>query len=106
MFDTSKVILMNNMFKGCSKLESLQLDNFTTTQVQIMDEMFSGLINLRELHLPKFNTDTQILSSWNNIWKDITQMNLYIHVDSNKKILENKPEGINVTDITNIEELF
>jgi surface protein len=68
-----------------------------------MDEMFSGLTSLTELSLPKFNTKN--LDTCFNIWDGITKLDLHIHEELCEKILRNKPEGINVTNITDNENI-
>ena len=81
--DTSQVTTMASMFKGCTKLTSINFGNINTSKVEVMAEMFfnctiltslnlNGLDtsnvnsmlnmfylcrNLKELHLDNFNTD-------------------------------------------------
>ena len=95
-FKTDKATIMNNMFKGCSSLETLEI-NFNTETVLEMNEMFSGVINLRVLDLTSF--DTTNLVSWTDMWKDITNLNITIDLQKNPNILKNKPEGIVIIDI-------
>ena len=96
-FNTENVVDMSQMFKGCNELISLDLSNLNTENVLYMDEMFADVINLRKLDLSSF--DTRKLISYNNIWKNITELNIIINVDKNEKFLDNIPEGINITDI-------
>ena len=97
-FSTVKVQLMDKMFKGCSSLTTLELNNFDTQIVSSMDEMFSGVTSLKELSLPKFNTQNK--PSCDNIWNGITEMKLKIRTWLNEHILEKKPDGITVENIT------
>lgn len=55
-FNTSNVVVMNDMFDGCSSLTSLDLSGFNTEQVQYMDYMFVGCSSLLSLNLSGFNT--------------------------------------------------
>ena len=66
--------------------------------MNLIDEMFAGVINLKELDLTNF--DTQNVYSCDGIWNDITELNIMINVSKNRYILEYKPEGTNVTDIS------
>ena len=100
-FKTNKVQIMSRMFKDCSGLKNLEINNFDTTKVIEMDEMFSNVINLRQLNLSSFNTRN--LYSWTGIWNNITELNIIIDVDKNQNILENIPDGINITDINEYE---
>ena len=61
-----------------------------------MDEMFSGDINLKKLDLEKF--DRRYLISWNDIWKNITNLTVKIDTSLNEKILDNIPPGIIIID--------
>ena len=54
--NTSNVIIMSSMFKGCSSLKELNLSNFNTNHVSYMDGMFSGCESLKELNISNFNT--------------------------------------------------
>ena len=54
--DTSNVTNMNNMFKGCSSLTSLDLSNFDTSNVSNMSYMFSACSKLTSLNLSNWDT--------------------------------------------------
>ena len=54
--DTSNVTSMSSMFKGCSKLTSVNLTKFNTSNVTNMSSMFSDCKLLTSLDLTKFNT--------------------------------------------------
>ena len=54
--NTSKVKKMNEMFRGCSSLESIDLSNFNTENVVEMSHMFNGCSSLVELNLIAFDT--------------------------------------------------
>ena len=56
-WDTSNVMRMTDMFKGCESLESLDLSSFNTESVENMERMFKDCHNLRELNLSSFNTE-------------------------------------------------
>ena len=55
-FDTGNVTNMNDMFNGCSSLTSLFLSNFNTSNVRYMIRMFEGCSSLRTLDLNSFDT--------------------------------------------------
>ena len=54
--NTSEVILMSRMFKGCSKLTTLDLSTFDTSWVYRMDNMFEGCSSLTSVNVSSFNT--------------------------------------------------
>ena len=54
--DSSKLKTMIDMFKGCNRLEKLNLKNLDTSNVDNMYNTFSGCTNLKELDLSSFNT--------------------------------------------------
>ena len=56
-WDTSNVMRMTDMFKGCESLESLDLSSFNTENVENMERMFKDCHNLRELDIRSFNTE-------------------------------------------------
>ena len=56
MINTSNVTNMQNMFKNCSNLKSLDLSNFDTSNVTKMYSMFYGCSNLETLDLSNFST--------------------------------------------------
>ena len=55
-FYTQNVEIMWDMFKGCSKLSFLYINNFDTSQVTDMESMFEGCSNLVSLNISNFNT--------------------------------------------------
>ncbi len=55
--NTSKVIDINSMFRGCSSLSSLDLSGFNTENVQDMSYMFYGCSSLTNLDLSGLKTD-------------------------------------------------
>ena len=55
-FDTSKVTSMDGMFSGCNALTSLDLSNFDTSKVTLMAAMFEGCSSLTSLDLSGWNT--------------------------------------------------
>lgn len=48
---------MNNMFRSCSALESLDLSMFNTENVTSMPNMFNGAKKLKTLNVSSFNTE-------------------------------------------------
>ena len=59
---------MENMFKGCSSLKSIDLSSFNTTNVNNMARMFSHCSSLESIDLSSFNT-----TNANNV-KDMSWM--------------------------------
>ncbi len=55
-FDTSNVTNMQNMFKGCNALSSLDVSGFNTTKVTTMQNMFNGCKALKKLDVTSFDT--------------------------------------------------
>ena len=103
-FKTTDAIVLNNMFKGCSSLTLLEINNFNVKNVNYMNEMFSGVTSLRYLDLSSFDTNNVI--SCDNIWKDIYNLTIKIDVSKNKKLLENKPDGIIIANETNLNDFI
>ena len=48
---------MSYMFRECSSLKELNLNNFNTNNVTNMSGMFNGCSSLKELNLNNFNTN-------------------------------------------------
>ena len=55
-FNTSNVIYMDGMFGGCSSLTRMDLNNFDTSKVRNMHDMFTACTSLKSLDLSNFNT--------------------------------------------------
>ena len=56
-FDTSNVITLKGIFKGCESLKQIKgLNNFNTNNVLDFSEMFSSCSNLTSLNVSNFNT--------------------------------------------------
>ncbi len=55
-FNTSKVADMSGMFEGCTQLTTLDVSHFDTRNVQSMASMFSGCTNLTSLNTSGLNT--------------------------------------------------
>ena len=53
---------MNNMFEGCSSLETIDMSAFDMSRVSGMSSMFSGCSKLKNLTLPSTAIGTQYLS--------------------------------------------
>ena len=54
--NTASSTSMQQMFSGCTRLQSLDLSTFSTDRVTNMSGMFSGCANLSSLDLSRFNT--------------------------------------------------
>ena len=57
-FSTDSVTTMHCMFMGCSKLEELDLSNFTNPKVQQMSAMFKNCSSLKSIDLTNFGTES------------------------------------------------
>ena len=65
---------MNNMFNGCSSLQSLDyLSNFDTSNVTNMAYMFASCSSLQSLDLSNF--DTSNVTNMNNMFNGCTKLN-------------------------------
>ena len=77
-FYTKNVEIMWDMFKGCSKLISLNVSNFDTSQVTDMESMFEGCENLVSLNLDSFRT-TKVLYMNRMFYNCKSLSSLYFH---------------------------
>ena len=117
--NNSKVTNMEGMFKGCEKLEELDLSKFNTNNVTNMSHMFDGCSSLAELDLSKFNTNnvtnmshmfvdcgllTKLnLSNFNN--NNVTNMShMFSGCSSLKELVLTNFKTNNVTDMGNMFE--
>ena len=57
-FNTSNLMYMNSLFKGCGKLEKIDFSNLDTSLVIDMSNLFNGCMSLSSIDLSKFNTET------------------------------------------------
>ena len=55
--NTENVTTMENMFRDCSSLKSVNLSSFNTANVRYMENMFYSCESLTSLDLTNFNTD-------------------------------------------------
>ena len=65
---------MQNMFEGCSNLESLKLESFNTENVVSMNQMFSGCKSLTLLDLRSFNM--QNLTDISDMFEGCTSLSI------------------------------
>ena len=63
LLDTLNVINMDQMFRSCSSLTSLDLSSFDASQVTNMSEMFFGCRSLTSLNLSNFDT-SKVTNMW------------------------------------------
>ncbi len=76
-FNTTEVVDMNGMFQSCSGLTSLNLSNFNTSNVLTMGGMFAGCTSLSNLDLSKFNTSNVFsMASMFEDCSSLTSLNL------------------------------
>ena len=96
--DTSQVTDMGCMFCYCTSLNSLNLSTFDTSKVQEMSQMFKGCEKLEYINLKNFNEIR--LNSYNNIFDNIPD-NVVVCVNENNiqnKILPQLKEKICYTN--------
>ena len=67
-FDSSLVTNMDNMFYGCSSLESIILSNSDITNVETMEYMFYGCISLKTIDLS--NLKAQNLTNMHSMFNE------------------------------------
>ena len=67
-FDTSSVTGMNQMFNGCKSLTTLDLSNFDTSNVKTMQWMFNGCNKLENLDLQWDNFDTSKVTDMSSMF--------------------------------------
>lgn len=100
--DTSKVIVMNNMFQNCINITSLDLRGFDTSNVTTMNNCFAGCSSLNSINVSNLNTSnvnsiaslffnssniTSIdLSTWNT--DNIETINYFVYGCSNLRFLD------------------
>ena len=92
IFNTTKVLLMNEMFQGCANLKNLDLSNFNTSNVNFMDFMFNKCRQLKEIKgINNFNTNK--VSSMKGMFKECNEL---------KSLDLSNFNTINVTDMNNM----
>ena len=74
---TEGVTNMNNMFRGCSSLQSLDLSSFNTASVTSMMSMFYQCSKLQSLDLSSFNTAS--VNDMSNMFSSCSNLeNIYV----------------------------
>jgi len=76
-FDSSKVKNMENIFRNCKSLISLDLSNFNTLSANSMNFMFESCISLEYLNITNFDTSsvTMMVSMFGNCYS-LVSLNL------------------------------
>ena len=96
--NTSKVTKMNDMFKNCYKLTSLDLSSFNTANVTDMSNMFFYCKKLAWLNLLSFDFSkvTNFDDMFYALGQDVAVQPVYIYVkdEKDKAKLEAEPIGI------------
>ena len=90
--NTNEVTTMASMFKGCTKLTSLDLSTFNTAKVTDMSNMFYGCTMLADLNL----------SGWNTAM--VTDMSSMFRSCSNLTTLDLK--ALNTGNVTSMASMF
>ena len=85
-------MFMSEMFYGCNKLTSLNLENFNTENVTTMGGMFSGCSSLTSLDLSNFNTENVTrMGSMFALCSSLTSLNL---------------SNFNTSNVDNMKQMF
>ena len=93
-FNRSLNLLTEYDYEEVNKIEKCE------NSIDKMEEVLTKyLVNLENLDLSSFDTNNVI--SCDNIWKDIYNLTIKIDESKNKKLLENKPDGIIIDNDTN-----
>lgn len=104
---TSKLTSMRGMFKGCSKLESIDLSNFNTTNTTDMAEMFKDCSYLTSINLSNFNTTntTNMAEMFKNCQRltklDVSRFNTSKVVDMSNMFYD--VENVTKLDLSNFD---
>ena len=88
---TNNMTSMNEMFRGCSSLTSLDLSNFDTSNVTDMRQMFYDCSSLTSLDLSSFNTS-----------KVTNMMEMFYNCSSLDSLDLSNSDTSNVTDMNNM----
>ena len=64
MLDTSNATSVYSMFRGCSKLVSIDVSNFDTSNVQNISVMFADCSMLKEIDVSNFDTSSCVYMGW------------------------------------------
>ena len=91
-FNTSNVILMEEVFRNCTKLTSLDLSNWNTSNVTNMRYMFSDCSNLTSLDVSNWNTSK------------VTDMQYMFHNCSNLTSLD--VMNFDTSNVTSMASMF
>lgn|GEM_PF-5358311 len=91
--NTESVIYMQNMFYGCVNLKTINFGkDFSTSNVTLMNGMFSGCLALENLDLSAFNT------------RHVTDMSNMFHYCASLKELD--LSSFNTSAVTNMSSMF
>ena len=116
--NTSEVIQMNSMFKGCNNLTELDLSNFNTAKVTDMNNMFESCQNLTSLDLSSFNTaQVTNMSNMFEHCKELVSLDLSNFNTANVKSMKNMFDeceklvsldisNFNTEKVTNMDFMF
>lgn len=100
-FNTSNVTDMVGMFMGCSSMTSLDLSSFETSNVTDMGGMFLGCSSLTNLNLSSFNT-INVTIMGKNSWTGLTG-GMFEYCSSLKSL---DLSGFNTSNVTDMYAMF
>ena len=78
-FDSSEVMSLSNLFKGCSSLEKINFTNFKTSKVANMVNMFEGCEKIQILNISGFNMES--VTNLENMFQGLTKLGYIILKD-------------------------
>ena len=116
--NTSEVMTMASMFKGCTKLTSLDLSTFNTENVTDMSNMFYGCTMLADLNLLGWNTAavtdmSSMFRSCSNLTAlDLKELNtgnvtsMASMFQGDYRLITVDMHGMNTTKVTDMSHMF
>ena len=92
-FDTSRTEDMSFLFNNCTSLETIDMI-FDTSNVESMESMFSNCENIKTLDLSSFSTEK--CSNFDNIFENCGVEKVIIDKDKNKELIKKIPDGVEI----------
>ena len=113
-WNTTKLLTMSNMFKGC-EVEKITIENLQLPELTAMESMFydckSKTVKLTNLNLPKLNNVVNMFYGCTAEDIKLTQLNTsgitnlrYLFSDSKARTID--LTGLNTSNVTNMESMF
>ena len=100
-FDTNEMVNSNSAFEGCSSLSSIKMDNFDTSQTTTFMSMFKSCSSLTSLYLPKFNTQKAWEKGLSSIFEGCNGLKISIYSNKCPNLISILPQNIELIDLGN-----